>query len=322
MPAPGDVVSNAVYVPGGTRATFAYRICGLRVLSDIVLPGAIETTGDGAFEVRVRLTAVCEDLDDAADEGPNWRMARDSFLLSVPRVARYLIKGGETVDIELAPEGTAHDAAAFVVGTAFGVLLHQRGAPALHAAAVSRDGAAIALCGPAAVGKSTLAAALCQAGFDFVTDDLCVVGLDAKIGPVAEPDGRRLKLWRDSTMKLDLGSRRGDALRQGLEKYLVEPPTIAPTAPRLVALYVLRDSRPPLVDGIEPVAAPDAMRLLDVWAYHPALRARLGSKPAMLTQSVTMLRHVEVFQLVRPRRFEHLAHTVASLSAHAERVAR
>jgi hypothetical protein len=303
--------------------TYAYRVCGLGVLSDIILPGAIETSDDGAApQARVRLAPVCEQLDDAIDEGPNWRMAPDGFLLRVPKVARFLVKGGNLIDIELAPEGTASDAAAFVLGTAFGVLLHQRGALALHGAAVAKGGAAIAICGPAAVGKSTLAAALCRAGFDFVADDLCVVALDAEKRPVVEPDGRQLRLWRDSTDKLELGASRAAPLRGGFEKYLVEPPAIAPTCPRLAALYVLHDSRPPLLDGIEPVATADAMRLLDIWAYHPRLRAKLASKPTLMAQGAAMLRHTKVFHLVRPRGFEHMTCTVASLSEHAEQVAR
>ena len=63
------------------------------------------------------------------------------------------------------------------------------------------------------------------------------------------------------------------------------------------------------------------MRTLDFEAYRPGLRARMGSRPAMLAQGAGMLRHTKVFRLVRPRSFERLDATVASLSEHWEQLA-
>jgi hypothetical protein len=303
--------------------TYAYRICGLRVASEIDLPGAIPLAHDDAHpEVTIRLARVPEGLEEVTESGPNWQMAGDSLVLHVPRLARYLIKGGRSIEVELAPGATARDASAFMLGTALGILLHQRGALVLHGAAVARAGSAIAICGRSGAGKSTLAAALCHAGFEFVTDDLCAVGLDAAGKPVVEPDGRRLKLWRDSMEKLELVASQGAAVREGFEKYFFAPPAVAAAAPRLAAIYVLRESRPPRVDGIAPLTTPDAMRILDVEAYRPGLRAKLGSKPAILAQGAALLRHAEVFRLVCPRSFEDLDATVARLSRHWEQLAR
>jgi hypothetical protein len=299
--------------------TYAYRICGLRVASEMDLPGAIPVAPDDAHpEVTIRLTSLPEALEAATETGPNWQLAGDCLLLHVPRLARYLITGGHSIEVELAPGATAHDASAFVLGTSFGILLHQRGALVLHGSAVARDGVAFAICGHSGAGKSTLAAALCEAGFDFVTDELCVVSLDQAKRPLVTADGRQLRLWRETMEKLELVARQGASVREGFQKYLVEPPVTAKAPPRLAAVYVLRESRPPLVDGIEQLATPDAMRMLDFEAYRPGLRARLGSKPAMLAQGVAMLRHAKVFRLVQPRGFEHLDATVARLRAHWE----
>jgi hypothetical protein len=302
--------------------TWAYRICGLRVASELELPGAIPVAAESAAaDVTVRLARLPEALDEAAERGPNWQLADDRLLLLVPRLARYLITGGHTIEVELAPGATAHDASAFVLGTSFGILLHQRGALVLHGAAVARAGSAIAICGRSGAGKSTLAAALCDAGFDFVTDDLCVVALDAAKRPVVAPDGRQLKLWRESLDQLEIAPRQGAAVRAGFEKYFVEPQVVAKVAPRLAAIYVLRESRPPLVDGITPLTTPDAMRALDFEAYRPAFRAKLGSRPAMLAQGAAMLRYAKVFRLVCPRGFDRLDATVASLTRHWEQLA-
>jgi hypothetical protein len=300
-----------------------YRISGLAVSSEMELPGAIATPAcRGHAEVTVRFAQVPEVLQAATASGPTWDMAGDTVLLRVPRLARFLVVGGHDISVELEPGATARDASGFVLGTSFGILLHQRGALVLHGAAVAKDGCAIAICGHSGVGKSTLAAALCRDGFEFVTDDICVVAPDAERRPVVLPDGRQLKLWRESIEKLDLAARQGEAVRERFEKYFIEPHASAAAAPRLSAIYVLRELRPPLKDGIEGLALPDAMRMLDFQAYRPGLRVKLGSKPQMLVQAAAMLCHAKIFLLIRPRGFGHMEKTVAIVREHWETLGR
>ena len=178
-------------------------------------------------------------------------MAGEIFLLRVPRLARFLITAGRDIVVEIEPGVTDHDAAGFVLGSAFGILLHQRGALVLHGAAVAKDGRAIAICGASGAGKSTLAAALCRDGCAFVTDDICVVGLDANRRPVVLPDGRQLKLWKQSIDRLDLAQLRGEAVRESFEKYFIDPSDARGQPSPLAAIYVLREARPPFKAGIE-----------------------------------------------------------------------
>ena len=223
---------------------------------------------------------------------------------------------GRVIEVELELGAEERDATGFVLGTAFGILLHQRGALVLHGAAVAKNGRAIAICGASGAGKSTLAAALCRAGCSFVTDDLCVIGVDEKSRPVVLPDGRRLKLWKEAIDKLDLVARQGEVVREQFQKFYIEPFETNDQPAKLSAIYVLRDARPPLEAGIESMALPDAMRMLDYEAYRPGLRAKIGQKPEMLRQAASLLGHTKVFRLVRPRGFEHMSETVAALLAH------
>jgi hypothetical protein len=292
----------------------SYRISGLAVSSQMELPGAIAMPAhDGRADVTVRFAQVPEALHRTTASGPTWDMDGETVLLRVPRLARFLIKGGRDICVELEAGATARDASGFVLGTSFGILLHQRGALVLHGAAVAKDGRAVAICGRSGAGKSTLAAALCREGFDFVTDDICVVSPDAERRPVVLPDGRQLKLWREAIDRLDLATRQGEAVRESFEKYFIEPDSSAAAAPRLSAIIVLREARPPLKEGIESLALPDAMRMLDYQAYRPGLRAKLGSRPQMLAQAAALFGHAKVFLLTRPRGFVHIEETVAML---------
>jgi len=104
-------------------------------------------------------------LDDASKKGATWQIAGDRFLFQVPGVARFLLRGGREILFEAAPGVQAGDVSAFVIGTVFGILLHQRGEIVLHASAVRVNDRAVLFCGPSGAGKSTLAAALAQRGF-------------------------------------------------------------------------------------------------------------------------------------------------------------
>lgn len=294
-----------------------YCISGLNVASEIVLPGAIQRSAQASrAEIQIRLAAVPRALAAAAMSGPDWQMAGESFLLRVPKVARFHVFGGREISVDLEGGATQHEASAFVLGSAFGILLHQRGALVLHASAVARNGGAIVICGPSGAGKSTFAAALCREGCAFVADDIAVIGLDAERRPVVLPDGRRLKLWSEAIERLALEDRKCGAVRETFEKYHVTPDGDVIAAPRLAAVYVLCDTLPTSKDGIERLALPDAVRVLDHQAYRPGLREKIGRRPDMLAQSAAVLSHTNVFLLTRTRGFEHLADTTARVLAH------
>jgi hypothetical protein len=296
---------------------YSYRITGLHVSSELELPGAIpETLQAKTVDINIRRAPVPCTLEGASTSGPNWEIADRRFLLRVPGLARFLIAYGQDIAVELEPDANESDVTGWVLGTSFGLLLHQRGALALHGAAVASDGRAIAICGPSGIGKSTLAAALCRQGCSFATDDICVIGLNGEREPIVQSDGRQLKLWHESIAKLDLGERRGEAVRDTFDKYYIEPFDSIAEPPKLSAIYVLRETRPPMQPGIESLALPDAMRMLEYEAYRPGFRAKMGSKPDLLEQGAAVFSHAKAFLLIRPRGFEHLPETVETLRKH------
>jgi hypothetical protein len=294
-----------------------YLISGLHVSSELELPGAIlEPSKAATADIAIRRAPVPVVLDGAAASGPAWEMRGKTFLLRVPQLARFQITAGRDVAVETEPGVTDRDAAGFVLGAAFGIALYQRGALVLHGAAVARDGRAIAICGASGAGKSTLAAALCREDCAFVADDICVIDLDASRHPMVLPDGRQLKLWKESINWLDLAELRGEAVCESFEKYYIHPFYARARPSPLSAIYVLREAQPRLKAGIERLALPDAMRMLEEEAYRPGLRARIGQKPEMFAQAAAMLGHAKMFLLIAPRGFEHLPDTLTGLRAH------
>src|SRR6202000_1558622 len=137
-------------------------------------------------------------LEGATANGPTWQLAGDHFLLSVPGILRMLLTGGRESLFETEAGVSAEEAAIFLSGTGFGILLHQRGRIVLHASAVRVNDSAVLFCGPSGAAKSPLAAGLVDAGYDLVTDDFCGISIHADGTPWVEPDGRQLKLWQNA----------------------------------------------------------------------------------------------------------------------------
>lgn len=306
----------------------SYLIGGLRVSSELELAGAIPfRASEPPVDVTIRRRIVPADLDRASATGPTWAMANGRFLLRVPRLARFLMTDGREMAFESEPGVADRDTAVFALGSAFGILLHQRGTLVLHGAAVAKNGRSLAICGASGAGKSTLAAALCEQGYSLLADDVCAVRVSAGRSdternglPAVFPDGRSLKLWQQAIEHLGLSARRGGAVRDAFEKYYIDPPAAHAAPAPLAAIYILQEARLPHEAGIEALELPDAMRALEGAVWRPRLRESIAQPKQALTQVAALLRDAAVFRLIRPRGFELMGETVARLGRHLDQL--
>ncbi|MDB5707271.1 MAG: Serine kinase of the HPr protein regulates carbohydrate metabolism [Sphingomonas bacterium] len=296
---------------------FSYLVSGLSVASELVLPGLIASESSHPdADVVIRAGAVPIALDDTTVNGPNWHLAGDRFLISIPGVIRMLLIGGREILYE--PEGStsAEEAAIFISGTGFGILLHQRGRIVLHASAVRVRDSAVLFCGPSGAGKSTLAAGLVDAGYDLVTDDFCGISIHADGTPWVEPDGRQLKLWQHSIDRLSLAERRAAPVRPELEKYYVEPRAATAAALPLAAIYVLREARPPHQPGIVRPNIVDGGLMVRNNAYRPVMVRRMAQADLYFQAAATISQRAGVFTLTREMNFNSFPTVIGWLEAH------
>jgi hypothetical protein len=301
----------------GEGLAYSYRICGLAVRSVLALPGLIPL-GDEASnpDVVIGPGHVPRALDDATDLGPNWQIAADRLLIAVPGAIRMLLIAGREIIYEADGGADPADEAIWVSGAGFGILLHQRGSIVLHASGVRVGDHAVLFCGPSGGGKSTLAAALVAAGHSLVTDDFCTLTMSARGVPSVWPDGRQLKLWQNAIHWLRFDDRRAAPVRPALQKYFVEPAASAPSALPLAAIYVLRETKPPLVSGIARPNIVDASLMIRRNAYRPSLVRKLGQAHLYFEAATTIARDVGVFLLTREHDFAAMPDVLALLQSH------
>ena len=123
----------------------------------------------------------------------------------------------------------------------------------LHAGAVERDGRAIVVAGESGRGKSTLTAALVQAGFNYLTDELVLIDPDtARV----EPYPKALDLSEESHTLLSLGDRAGSGF-----KGRVSPGALGSSSEggELSLLVLLAAPDGPGEDGVRSLAPVDAL---------------------------------------------------------------
>jgi hypothetical protein len=293
-----------------------YRISGLSVSSEIALPGLIASAAERVPQVSIRRGPVPENLSDCRASGPTWQVADKQFLLRVPDVARFLLNDGREIVVAPESDESAADIPIFILGTVFGILLHQREQIVLHASAVRVNGKAVLFCGSSGAGKSTLAAALSQRGYPLVNDDFCTVTANATGAPLVHPDGRQLKLWAQAIDRLDLAQSRGERVRKSLEKFYVEPSEVFTEPLALGAVYALREARPPHAPGIEKPNVVDAALLLRRSAYRPLLVRRLGQRANYFHAATMIANAAGIFHLTRTLDFAKMPEVIASLERH------
>lgn len=293
-----------------------YRVCGLSVVSDIILPGLVAGTPEPVPQVTIRRGPVPERLPDFTVSGPTWQVAGKSFLLHIPDIASFLLTNGNEIVFAPASKDAEADVPIFILGTVFGILLHQREQIVLHASAVRVNGKAVLFCGASGTGKSTLAAALAQRGYPLVNDDFCTLTFGGTSVPIVYPDGRQLKLWAQAIDRLDLAHQRGERVRKNLEKFYVEPSEVFTEPLALGAVYVLREARPPHASGIDRPTAVDSALLLRKNAYRPLLVRKLDQNKNYFHASISIANAAGIFYLTRTINFAKMPDVITSLEEH------
>jgi hypothetical protein len=169
-------------------------------------------------------------------------MARGDLRLMVEGIGRFRITNGERIGWQRADAGVSdQDIRTFLLGSAVGALLIQRGMLVLHGNALEKDGQAIVCLGHSGAGKSTLAYALMQQGWRLLADDLVAVNGEGMVLPGIP----RIKLWHDAAKAFGLDPAALPPIREGMNKYLLMGEALqrAPQAAALQAVYLIHQQR-------------------------------------------------------------------------------
>ena len=251
-------------------------------------------------------------LEPGPHDTPFLQMARGDLRLTVDDIGRFRITDGERIAWHRQHSGVSdQDITTFLLGSAVGALLIQRGTFVLHGNALEKDGKAIVCMGHSGAGKSTLAYALMQQGWRLLADDLVAVSPDGLVLPGIP----RIKLWHDAAKAFGLDPDRLPPIRQGMHKYLLMGDALqraAQSAP-LQAMYVIHQHRPTRADPdagqISPITSQKtaALRLRNQ-AFRPRFVRGLGQEGPNFMALARLQQRVPMATLPLPQGIAAMQH--------------
>lgn len=269
-----------------------YRLFGLTLDSEIELPelpGQVHSIEDAPADISIKL---------GGSPPPGKR-----FELNIAKIARFTVVDGRSITVTPEADAGQREIRLFLLGSAMGAALHQRGMLPLHANAVAIDGRAVAFMGRSGAGKSTLAAWFHDRGCGVLADDVCVISAEGPGAVMAYPGMPRLRLWVDA---LEASGRSPDRHHPSFHresdrrrKYdvLIGPQATADRPAPLSALFLLEEGPELLIERLTGSAAVDA---ISANTYRGRLVSEIGDSEAHVAACVTVARTTPVFRLERP----------------------
>ncbi len=292
---------------------FAY---GLAISSALPRPELIATAA-APPDVQIHLGRVDAPPPPLSEQSRfGWtRAAEAGAVIHWNQVATFLVRGGCEIVVDAIPGVTAEVLRAYLLGSALGVLLQQRGWLALHASAVTVAGGVVAFLAASGWGKSSLAAALHAQGHPLVADDVIAVQVEGG-QPTVFPGFPQLKLWPDTVAALGDAADNLPRLQPDGEKRIRRVEHDFSHAPRpLRQLYVLADGP---VLAIEPLAPRQGF--LELVRHSYSARALAGAEVSdHFAQCSRLAARVPISRLRRPRDLQLLPELARRVAQDLER---
>lgn len=196
---------------------YRYKAFGLNIESEIEIPEFL--AGNNNPDITIKTGVIPGQLPDPLFKGVRFEASPGQFLLNVDHIAGFYAEGGVRIIIQPYGDAEPADVRLFLLGSAFGALIHQRGMLPMHGSSISINGKGYIFSGVSGAGKSTLAAGLLGRGYHLLSDDISVVSLDNSNKPIIYAGYPGVKLWADSLTKLGMEPERYARVRTKLNKH-------------------------------------------------------------------------------------------------------
>ena len=197
--------------------SYLYKAFGLVIESVLMFPELITVTEE-AVDVQVVYNKVPY-FEKELNTKEDWFVVdSDELCFVIDKVARFRVSKGNLIEIDRFLEADDDNVRLFILGSAIGGLLHQRGILPIHASAVEINGKAVLFSADSGFGKSTTCLGLQNLGYSVIADDICAIQLNQLGEPVVFPGYPQLKLWQDSIDEIGL-KKVDERVRIGEDKF-------------------------------------------------------------------------------------------------------
>lgn len=112
----------------------------------------------------------------------------------------------------------------YILGTAFSILLMQRGIFPLHGSTINLNNKGLIIVGDCGSGKSSLASGFVKEGWKIVSDDVSLINTDMKV-PHVFPSYPSQKIWENTAKKFDIDITNAVKIINRDKKYYIDDET-------------------------------------------------------------------------------------------------
>lgn len=287
-----------------------YTAFGLNIESDLPLKPLREINAAESIDVSIRLGNVDKAGLTAPDNiKPFCQQAKNQHWFFVPDIAYFYITNGDSVVVDPIEGSDPQSVKLYILGTCMGIIFHQRDLLVIHGNAVRFGDKAVVFSGNSGNGKSTLAAAFHQKGYDILADDLAVIDKNG----LCYPSYPQLKLWQDTAKKLNIDTKDLKRIRLQVNKYALPLTKGFYDKPLPVAgLYVLHNHNKDefIFESIEGV---EKLKPLRGQTYRIKQVEGLGLKSQHFQACIKLANNIKVTRITRPNKGFRLEELLASI---------
>lgn len=280
-----------------------YQAFNLKILSEnLILPELYTLKNREKHDIIIRESKINFENESNSNQynTPFLNFLSNKLIFKVNNICTFRIEGGNSICWEKHDDSIqGNDIRTFLLGSAIGALLIQRGFTVFHGNALEKNGKAVVCLGHSGVGKSTIAYSLMKQGWNLISDDLVAVNDEGQILPGIP----RIKLWKDAVLdfKLDIDALK--PVRNNLKKYVINGEKITSVTKKfpLNAFYLIqRNENLSSLPEIEPEIIKSEK--ISFWKlknqlYRPRFVKGLGKEKELFSKLINLQKKVPVIRL-------------------------
>lgn len=192
-----------------------YRAFGISIHSEIKIDGFFSILHlNGKPDLVIRLGKIPNSLKETPSRH-NHIISKNYFYLELYDIAYYLIFPDKILIEPIGVNPCWESIKLFLVDSCFPILMHYRNKLPIVASGIFKKDKAILITGKPFSGKSFITSELIKRGFDFFTDDICILDTLFDNGRlVLHPSTNFLTIWEQKHL-----SEKRNFIRNGIRKY-------------------------------------------------------------------------------------------------------
>lgn len=282
-----------------SKNKYIYRAFGLNISSDICILELQK--GEGVADINIICGIVPTELNEVVWSDEYIKVSKNELLLYVEGVAKYYVKDGKTIIVEPSEQCNDNSVKLYLLGTAIGTALLQKGIIPIHGSAVVIDGKCVIFTGISGAGKSTLSSAFRKMGYEFLADDVSVVTINEAGIPLVQPSYPQQKLWSDSLESMGEDHNRFSKIEDNEDKYVIPVKKGFLSSP--VPLYAIFELNPYECSSVQIAQILGSEKLVTLLKniYRVELLSSFGIKGDYFKKCLNVAKPTAFFKIIRPK---------------------